>query len=161
MNSKKVNLTLLILSFGFMLSFFISCDKPTDSGDDPVTTELEGTWIGNEIAIDSITLDTFYLDEYTGKFYGNVTEFHLTENPLLGYKGTFTLDTTKSPKELDALITESLNTQYVGLTTLSIYKLEGTTLLCATNEPGETVRPKYFFQGGEPYTKLFILKKQE
>jgi len=109
-------------------------------------TELEGKWVGIP-----------QIGDWTFIFSGNSASVS-SPNPNICYKGTFDLKASDDPKRIDLLIKESPLSQYIGKTSLGIYKLEKDTLTLSLNEPGNTTRPKSFTSTGG--TQLFILTKQ-
>ena len=55
------------------------------------------------------------------------------------YKGTFTLREDTTPKQYIAVITECPFPQYVGKTSLAIYRVQDGAILLTGNEPGKPV----------------------
>jgi uncharacterized protein (TIGR03067 family) len=109
-------------------------------------TELEGKWVG-------IPQTGSWACEFSG------TQFSITSpNPNMWYKGTFTIKTNKDPKQIDLLLKEMPLAQYVGKTSLGIYKIEGNNLTLALNEPGKPDRPESFTASGG--TQVFIFTKK-
>jgi uncharacterized protein (TIGR03067 family) len=64
------------------------------------------------------------------------------------YAGTVTLNTKTNPKQADFKINNCSQLEYVGETSLSIYKLEGSKLTLAASEPGSLYRPAFFDSTG-------------
>ena len=63
-----------------------------------------------------------------------------------------------SPKQIDFKIEKCSMPEYIGETSLSIYKLEGNKLTIAASEPGSMYRPGFFDSTGG--VMLFSLTKQ-
>jgi uncharacterized protein (TIGR03067 family) len=119
-------------------------DAKSGGGD----SALVGTWVGNEVGGGSAT--------WTFKFA--VTSLEVASASGDGYKGTYTVDEASNPKRFVGTITECAYTAYVGKTSNAIYKIEGSTLTFAGNEPGSSAVPTSFERGGP--TRLWELKKQ-
>jgi uncharacterized protein (TIGR03067 family) len=67
-------------------------------------------------------------------------------------KGTFKLNTSKNPKEMDMTVTESPTAEAKGKTALCIYAFDGEKLQWSSNSPGGNTRPKEFKEdSNEPY----------
>lgn len=131
---------------------FLNCANTTSPGPGAPATEIEGTWRGHTLA-DTTT--------FTIIFAGNNFSYSLGSSTAMAafYAGTFSTDTASNPKKMDALITQcSLMPQYVGKTSLSIYKISNDTLTYAANEPGNPQRPASFQM--DTATVVFIFKKQ-
>lgn len=108
-------------------------------------TDLEGKWVG-------IPQIGNWVCEFSG------AQFSITSpDPNMWYKGTFAIKTDKDPKQIDLLLKEMPIPQYVGKTSLGIYKIEGNNLTLALNEPGNPNRPESF--AGTGGTQVFILTK--
>src|SRR5262249_17685760 len=60
------------------------------------------------------------------------------------FKGTFKLNATKKPKEIDLTITDGDKPDFNGKTSLGIYSIDGDVLKWAGSEPGKTERPTEF-----------------
>ena len=110
--------------------------------------KLQGTWVGTESG-NSEGQWTLIISEAKVDVNGPGPE---------DYSGTMKLNTEVEPKQADFLIEDCAVQQYVGTTSLAIYKIEGDTFTMAGNEPGSTDRPAQFEGGGG--TRLFVLTKQ-
>lgn len=75
-------------------------------------------------------------------------------------KGTFKLDGTKSPRQIDITIEEGPD-QAKGKTALGVYELKDDTLKWATNHPGETERPTGFGSTAGTSHMMVTLKKEK
>jgi len=71
--------------------------------------------------------------------------------------GTFTINTQTNPKQFDIVITDCVSSDFIGTTALGIYMIENNILTFSGNEPGATIRPTNFTEGG----RVFILTKQQ
>jgi len=100
--------------------------------------ELEGTWVG--------TAAGGYGDEWTFVISTGKVEVKGPESVL--YSGTITLNTKTNPKQTEFKIDKCSLPEYVGETSLGIYKLEGNKLTLAASEPGSISRPAFFDSGG-------------
>jgi len=63
-------------------------------------------------------------------------------------EGTFTLDPSADPKEIDIKIKKSGSPQFQGRTSFGIYKIEDIVLTIALSEPGSNDRPQEFSTAG-------------
>lgn len=97
---------------------------------------LEGTWTGNEI-------DGLH-DICTITFQGNRVSYMGSAN----YGGTFAVNDTLNPRTLTLLVDSCSYPQYIGLSVLSIYKIEEDSLTWAGNIPGSTEQPVSFIPTG-------------
>jgi uncharacterized protein (TIGR03067 family) len=141
---RGVQVSLMVLA----LAAQIGCgggDKAGGGGD----PDLVGVWIGNEVG-DDVTIWV-----YTFSGAGTI---EVTTSGVEAYKGTYTADPLSSPKRLTGEITDCPYAPYVGQTTNAIYKIEGTGLTFAGNEPGNSAVPTSFTPGGN--TRVFLLVKQ-
>lgn len=120
------------------------------SGCNGVTTELEGTWIGHEVGVDSV--------EWRMVVRGNRFECAGHDGEVWS-KGTFFLNEASTPKQIDVYIDDASDRKSEGKTALGIYQLVGTTLRLASCEPGITTRPSSF-EGGQEGVKTFICNKR-
>jgi len=111
-------------------------------------TELEGTWVG--------TAADGYGGQWTFTISKGKVEVKGPESEY--YAGTVTLNTKTSPKQADFKIDKCSQPEYVGETSLGIYKLEGNKLTLAAGEPGYMSRPAYLGSGGG--AMLFSLTKR-
>jgi uncharacterized protein (TIGR03067 family) len=110
-------------------------------------TELDGTWVG--------TAEGEY-GEWTFVISMGKVDVKAPESEY--YSGTVTLNTGTSPKQADFKIDKCSLPEYVGETSLGIYKLEGNKLTLATTEPGIMSRPAFFDSTGG--VMLFSLTKR-
>jgi len=120
---------------------------PPDQNRTTQAGELEGTWVGHE------------LDGPEGNWTFKITadKVSVTGVGQEWYKGALTVDESASPKQADFRIEQCFAPDGVGLTSLSIYKIEGNTFTLAANEPGAETRPTEFVR--EPNARVFVLTK--
>jgi uncharacterized protein (TIGR03067 family) len=134
-----------------LLSFllFLSCDNPSSSGDQNTntTTVLEGTWTGLETGGNGKAIKWVVSNS-------NMSEY---ENDTLTYKGTFIIDESVNPKQIDVTITDCSYTSYIGKVALGIFKVESNSLTFCANEPGNSSRPSSFTKSGN--SRLFVFSK--
>jgi len=110
--------------------------------------ELDGTWVG--------IADDGYGGQWTFTISKGKVEVKGPESEY--YAGTATLNTKTNPKQADFKINNCSQPEYVGATSLGIYKLEGNKLTLVASEPGSMYRPTYFESGGE--AMLFPLTRK-
>ena len=100
--------------------------------------ELDGTWVGT--AGGEYGEWTFIISEGKVEVKGPDSEY---------YAGTVKLNTNSNPKQADFKINKCSLVDYIGETSLSIYKLEGNKLTLAASEPGSMSRPYSMESGGD------------
>jgi uncharacterized protein (TIGR03067 family) len=92
------------------------------------------------------------LDKFKGMWVGETdgkkvelkltaTDFDITFDGTLNFKGTFKIDPSKKPKQVDMTVKEG-GMGFDGKTALGVYELDGDTLKWCTNFPGADNRPK-------------------
>ena len=82
-------------------------------------------------------------DEWSFTFIGS--DVNIAGPDDVYYEGTFTIDKSKSPKEIDIeIVDNSIHPDLNGETSLGIYKLDGTKLTLSMSEPGDSNRPTTF-----------------
>ncbi|MDQ3622934.1 MAG: hypothetical protein M3463_10655 [Verrucomicrobiota bacterium] len=108
---------------------------------------LEGRWEGVEGG-----------GKCTMKIAGNSIHFQGSTKDEW-YKATFTLRSEMNPKQLVARITECSAPEFVGKSSLAIYKIEDGTLTLVGREPGAPDAPKGF--NGDAASRSFVFKKTE
>ncbi len=112
-------------------------------------SEIEGNWIGSQPYGQP---GTWYAD-----ISGNSFVFE-GSNPDEWFVGTFKLNPNTNPKTGDFQITDCPMVEWIGLTSLGIYKTTGNTFTLAANQPGSGVRPTGFY--ADEMTLLFEFKKR-
>jgi uncharacterized protein (TIGR03067 family) len=75
---------------------------------------------------------------------GTSFEFRDQTDTNVWYKGVFSLREDTTPRQYIALVKECPFPQYVGKTSMAIYRVEGDTLTIAGNEPGNPAVPAAF-----------------
>ena len=110
--------------------------------------ELEGTWVGSDAG--------GYGDEWTFVISSGKVEIKGPNSEF--YSGTITLNNKTNPKQTEFKIEKCSMPEYVGETSLSIYKLEGSKLTLAASEPGSMDRPAFFDSTGG--VMLFSLNRK-
>jgi uncharacterized protein (TIGR03067 family) len=105
---------------------------------------LQGTWVG--VKGDKKAEVEFSGGKFVVKMDDDV------------YKGTFTLNSSKKPKQIDMKVKDG--PKYVDMVSLGIYKIEGDTLTWRTNEPGREQRPEDFTSELEG-TLLLVLERKK
>ena len=100
------------------------------------TAILQGAWQGRVIQGNPEAACHFLIA-------GNHFEFRDADTNVW-YKGSFTLREDTAPKQFIATVSESSLPQYVGKTSLAIYRIEQDTLTITGNEPGNPAVPASF-----------------
>ncbi len=114
-------------------------------------SELEGNWEGSDSSDSENPGGTAVLILSGSNF--DLTASEKSE----WYKGTYTINKSVVPKQVDFNIIESSESQFVGKTSLCIYKIEGNILTITANGPGDTTRPSSF---SSEESRVMILTKQ-
>ena len=136
-------LTVISLSAGLVIN---GCKRSDDSASADWKL-LQGLWSGSAPG-----LGEFKMAISGGKF--DLKELYSD----LYYKGTFTLNETTKPKQIDFLIKDSSIAQNKRVTARAIYEIENDNFRFASYNPGDTARPSDFNEpGGFP---IFDLTKQ-
>jgi len=112
-------------------------------------TDLAGIWVGYEQSRTGELSITF---TYSGRFEikGPDGEWH---------HGRYACDGRPNPKILNLYIKESSNPNFIGKTILMIYKIDSSTLTCASSTPGVNTRPGSFTP--ETGTGILVVTKQQ
>ena len=111
-------------------------------------SELDGTWVG--------TTEGDYWGQWTFVISNGKVEIKGPDS--IFYSGTVKLNNKTNPKQADIKINNCSQPDYIGATSLGIYKLEGNKLTLVASEPGSMYRPAYFESGGG--AMLFPLTRQ-
>lgn len=118
---------------------------------------MQGTWKATKGKL------TWIMAFKGNNFTVNMTDGEVTKGPI---KGTFKVDTSKTPHQIDMKIVDasgdSDHEKYVGKVSHGIIKLEGDSLTWCANEPGREGRPAEFSPKapeGKGYL-LITLKRQ-
>ena len=133
---------------------------PSDGGaGDKDHDRMQGTWVLTKLEVDAkdapkTTSDTNWI--FKGEKLKNVREGKTT------FEGTFKLQPTKSPAQIDIMITAAAGEnekKLVGMTTKGIYSFDGETLkLCLGATGGD--RPAKFSTEGEGYRVLYLKRSK-
>ena len=75
---------------------------------------------------------------------GNNYDFRDDTDTNIWYKGTFSLREDTVPRQFIAVIRECPSAQYIGKTSMAIYRVEGDMLTITGNEPGNPAVPLAF-----------------
>jgi uncharacterized protein (TIGR03067 family) len=113
----------------------------------PAGGELEGIWTS------SWSTGSQYFT-FSGSNF-NYTQYWINPSDTLTWSGTFTSNTTVTPKTIDYLCSSSPDTSDIGKTALGIYELNSTStqLTLEFNDFGDTVRPTTFGSAALVLTK--------
>jgi len=133
--------TFLLVVLALMFSC-TSCDN----------TYMDGTWKCHEVDGDYNPMK-FVISGINLEVYQTVDG-----NEVLAYIGTVTYNNLTCPKQMDITITDTLFPEYIGKTSLGIYKIEDNKFILCNEEPGNGLRPETFTSEGNP--RLFILTKE-
>ena len=132
---------------GLLASLFVAgivgCSKQTTEN-----ATLEGRWSGNENG---------QTEKITIEFTGNRFAYWDSQTNELG-SGTFVVNNSVQPKQLDLTFEKIASPQYVGKVALAIYELNGDELKFAGSEPGTTQRPTDI--SGGPGVRTFTLRHE-
>lgn len=112
--------------------------------------ELLGTWIGNKTNGPG-QWSLAFTDSGTFELKGPGNEW---------CKGKYVCDGNLDPKQLNLYIKQSGNSEHVGQTSLVIYKIDASTLMCALSDPGVRTRPGSFTPEGSS-TRILVFTKQQ
>jgi uncharacterized protein (TIGR03067 family) len=124
----------------------------TQGSGDPA---LIGTWVGT-VADGSATSP----DPTIWTFTVTATGAEVKMGTFAAYTGTYVADASTNPKSITITITASAIPTYVGQASNGIYKIEGSTLTFAANQPGVDRRPTGFTPTPDGVTLVFTLTKQ-
>ena len=124
-----------------------STDDTTVSG----LTELQGTWVGHVLGKEGG-------GGVKWTFSGNSFGYTIPDKPYAWFKGTFTVNEERVPKQADLTIKECPMARLVGKTLKHIYELKNDSLTLAGSRLGVETRPSDF----EPSSngRVFQLKRQ-
>lgn len=132
----------LFVLFGVAL-FMMGCATLKKSD----VTALQGTWQGRMLQGDPQHQVSMVIS-------GSNFAFRDETDTNAWYKGTFSVREDSTPRQFIAVISECPFAQYVGKTSMLIYRLENGTLTFAGNEPGNPAVPAAFDAPGVPCMEL-------
>ena len=112
----------------------------------PDSVVLQGTWSGQELGGTTPGSPSLIVE-------GTKVEFH-GANTQEWYRATFLIREDKTPKQLEAVISECPFPEYVGKTSRAIYRIEDGKMTLAANEPGNPAVPASFDAQG---ARKFVL----
>jgi uncharacterized protein (TIGR03067 family) len=137
--------TLLVAAFALSVSVV---SRGGDAKKD--TDKVQGKWSNASQTGDKTVQLTFEGDKFT---------FVIGDKTA---KGTFKLDSSKSPKQIDMKVADSDMKEYVGKTALGIFAFDGVNLKWCSNEPGLEARPKAIpdKEGGKAREYLYVIFKK-
>lgn len=141
MNALK-HLKLCLLA-GLFLAGIVGCGKQT--AEKPT---VQGRWSGFEQGRREKTILAFNGDQFA---------YWDAQSNKLG-SGTFVVNDTMQPAQMDLTFLECPAPEYVGKVGLAIYELQRDELKIAGSEPGSTQRPTNI-AGGEGI-RVFTLKRE-
>ena len=99
--------------------------------------KLQGAWEGQIVQGDPKHSCSFVIS-------GRNFEFRDEMDTNVWYRGTFSLREDTTPRQYIAVINGCPSPEYVGKTSMAIYRVEGATLTITGNEPGNTEAPATF-----------------
>ena len=117
---------------------------------DKEQTALQGTWEGVEKGEEGKGKSTMTVTGNSMHFQG--------ANKEEWYKATFKILRDKDPQQLQATITESPAKEFVGKTSIAIFKIEDNTLTLSGKKPGTSGTPNSFDDKED--TRVFVMKKK-
>jgi uncharacterized protein (TIGR03067 family) len=138
------------------LGLLVGADSPNDDAK-KVQEKLQGTW--KAVTAERRGKSKEDDEEHHLIFDGN--KFSIKRAGQTMIQGTFKLDPSKKPKEIDMKITEDENGKHQGKTALGIYALDGDTLKWCVAEPGTTERPKEFSAPADTKLMFITLKREK
>lgn len=124
--------TLLVLTCGAAI-LAAGCSPPRKSD----STIIQGAWEGRVLQGNPQHQCSFVV---SGRNY----EFRDETDTSVWYRGTFSLREDTQPRQFIAVISECPFRQYVGKTSMAVYRMNGDTLTIAANEPGISEAPNSF-----------------
>jgi uncharacterized protein (TIGR03067 family) len=144
--------TMLVgLAAGLLLASAVVADE--GKGDQ---TKLQGAWKAEKAEQNGKEQPN--ADEHLLTFAGDT--FTITRKDQVILKGTFTVDATKKPRQIDLVIKESRGGNDDGKTARGIYDLDGDTLRWCTAKPGKDERPGEF-AAAEGSERLLVTLRRE
>jgi RNA polymerase sigma-70 factor (ECF subfamily) len=113
--------------------------------------KLQGTWVAVSIERAGVKNNDPNIDDYQFTFAGDGVTYRSKNRKT---EGSFRLDPTRKPKEIDMELNEEVVTQ-------AIYELDGNRLkLCWAKPPKPSGRPTEFDTANNPFTILYVFEKK-
>jgi hypothetical protein len=136
----------------FTLILFIGCNGSDDSPQTSTSTELEGTWYGEERDTNVTTII-----EMNGGSFSYASDPQLSTE---SYSGSFTITDSGNPGKMALRITSASEPAAVGETGLCLYSIDGAeeNIVLACNGPGNPNYPAGFTPTNE--TRVWDFSKQ-
>ena len=131
-SNMNMKIKMMVALFGAAI-FIAGCSTRQKSD----VATLQGTWKGRVIQGNPEHPCSLV-------FSGRAYEFRDEVDTNVWYKGTFILREDIAPRQFIAVVSECPFPQYVGKTSMAIYRLENGTLTTAGNEPGIAAAPLAF-----------------
>lgn len=128
-------------TYPLVLIFTLSIASTSLGDDKQDQKKLQGKWISTAGKEKGLVMT----------FDGNKFSLQDEENE---FKGTFTIDSAKTPKTMDLKITGGKGDElddYKGKTSQAIYELDGQTFKWCAGEPGKDKRPTRFKENNDLY----------
>ena len=136
------------------IGLLLGADSPNDEAK-KAQEKLQGTW--KAVTVERRGESKEDEEEHHLIFEGN--KFRIKRGDQAMIQGTFNLNPSKKPKEIDMKITEDETGKHNGKTALGIYALDGDTLKWCVAEPGTTERPKDFSAPADTKFMFITLKR--
>jgi uncharacterized protein (TIGR03067 family) len=143
---------LAFMAFGLL----VGADGPKDEAK-KVQEKLQGTW--KALTVERRGESNKDDEDHRLIFDGNKFSVKRADQTMI--QGTFKLDPSKNPKEIDMKITEDETGKHKGKTAAGIYALDGDTLKWCVAEPGTTERPKEFSAPADTKLMFVTLKREK
>jgi uncharacterized protein (TIGR03067 family) len=138
------------------LGLLVGADSPKDEAK-KAQEKLQGTW--KAVTVERRGESKEDEEEHHLIFDGD--KFRIKRGGQTMIQGTFKLDPSKKPKEIDMKITEDETGKHKGKTAPGIYALDGDTLKWCVAEPSTTERPKEFSAPADTKLMFITLKRVE
>jgi uncharacterized protein (TIGR03067 family) len=138
------------------LGLLVGSDSPKEEVK-KIQEKLQGTW--KPVSVEQRGESKEDDEDHRLIFDGN--KFRIKRGDDTMIQGTFKLDPSKKPKEIDMKITEDENGEHKGKTAIGIFALDGDTLKWCIAEPGTTERPKEFSAPADTKFMFITLKREK
>jgi uncharacterized protein (TIGR03067 family) len=138
------------------LGLLVGADPPKDEAK-KVQKKLQGSW--KAVSVERRGESKEDDEDHCLIFDG--AKFSIKRGDQTMIQGTFKVDPSKKPKEIDMKITEDETGKHKGKTAQGIYALDGDTLKWCVAEPGTTERPKEFAAPADTKLMFITLKREK